>query len=103
MTVVRNFSKIKEVVAGWDNIRQMLRSGDGGALVPVVIPKDRRRLGWLIWAGLAFYTFFTVILLRPTAGGAAGALLLTLPLIAIAAYTGWRNAIVERHSHPAQL
>ena len=37
-----DFSKIKEVVAAWQNVRQLLRSGEEGQLVPVVIPKDRR-------------------------------------------------------------
>ncbi len=49
------FSKIKEVVAVWSNIRQLLRSGEDGHLVPVVIPKDRRGYGWLFWLGLAIY------------------------------------------------
>jgi regulator of protease activity HflC (stomatin/prohibitin superfamily) len=51
----RGFSKIKEAVAVWQNIRQLLRSGEDGQLVPVVIPKDRRGFGWLAVLGFAFY------------------------------------------------
>lgn len=49
------FSKIKEVVATWSNVKQLLRSGDEGKLVPVVIPKDKRGYRRLFWIGLAFY------------------------------------------------
>jgi regulator of protease activity HflC (stomatin/prohibitin superfamily) len=49
------FSKIKEVVATWSNVKQLLRSGDEGKLVPVVIPKDKRGYRRLFWMGLAFY------------------------------------------------
>src|SRR3954467_9899369 len=51
---VRQFSKIKEVVSGWSGIREFLRGGDEGELVPVVIPRDRRRYGWLFLLLLAF-------------------------------------------------
>jgi regulator of protease activity HflC (stomatin/prohibitin superfamily) len=49
------FSKIKEVVATWGKIRELLRSGEEGQLVPVVIPKDRRGYAALFWIGLAVY------------------------------------------------
>ena len=49
------FSKIKEVVATWGKIRELLRSGEEGQLVPVVIPKDRRGYAALFWIGLAIY------------------------------------------------
>src|SRR5215211_3795549 len=54
-TVARTqeFSRIKEVVSGWSGVRQYLRGGDEGQIVPVVIPKDRRRYGWLFFLGLA--------------------------------------------------
>ena len=35
------FSKIKEVVASWNEVKQLLRSGEDGNLVPVVIPKEK--------------------------------------------------------------
>jgi regulator of protease activity HflC (stomatin/prohibitin superfamily) len=51
----QDFSKIKEVVTTWNNIRQMLRSGDDGQLVPVVIPKGRRGFTWLSVAMFGLY------------------------------------------------
>src|ERR687897_1970719 len=52
---MQEFSKIKEVVSGWSGVRQYLRGGDEGQIVPVVIPKDRRRYGWLLLLGVAIY------------------------------------------------
>jgi regulator of protease activity HflC (stomatin/prohibitin superfamily) len=51
----QEFSKIKEVVTTWNNIRQRLRSGDDGQLVPVVIPKSKRGFGWLSAAMFGLY------------------------------------------------
>ncbi len=58
---VPEFSKIKEVVTGWSGVRRYLRGGEEGAIVPVVIPKDRRRYGWLFLLGLAVYTLGVAI------------------------------------------
>jgi len=90
----RDFSKIKEVVATWSNIQQLLRSGDQGYLVPVVIPKDKRSFGWLTWFALALYSFIAALFLSSSffvclgfgVGGVFGA---------IGALTLWRSAIVE--------
>ena len=51
----QEFSRIKEAVSGWSGVRQFLRGGDGGQIVPVVILKDRRRYGWLFLLGVAIY------------------------------------------------
>ena len=50
----QGMSSIKEVVSGWSDVARYLRGGDSGSLVPVVIPKDKRGLGWtsLIWFGV---------------------------------------------------
>ncbi len=89
----QGFSKIKEAVATWQSIRQLLRSGDDGYLVPVVIPKDRRRLGWLLLAALAVYVLgvggSSPWVPAALAGGVA-----FLLLLAAAAWL-WRSAIVE--------
>ncbi|GIE29888.1 hypothetical protein Ait01nite_029330 [Actinoplanes italicus] len=47
-------SSISEAVAPWSDVARLLRGGDAGTLVPVVIPKHRRRQGWLapLWLGL---------------------------------------------------
>jgi regulator of protease activity HflC (stomatin/prohibitin superfamily) len=87
------FSRIKEVVATWSNIRQYLRSGDGGHLVPVVIPKDRRGFGWLyaLAAGVfvaGFFLFISISLLPL-------AILSMFFFIALAGISLWRGAIVE--------
>lgn len=90
----REFSKIKEEVASWAGVRQYLRGGDEGYIVPVVIPKDRRRYGWLLPFGLALYllggaVFVGVGALSALAGAAA------VVLVLIAALWLWRGAIVE--------
>ncbi|GAA1707837.1 SPFH domain-containing protein [Nonomuraea bangladeshensis] len=87
----REFSKIKESVASWGDIRQLLRGGEQGQLVPVVIPKDRRGFAWmtliflaLYFAGMAALTDFTV-----------SAALLALLFLLLALVTMWRKAIIE--------
>lgn len=91
---VRQFSKIKEVVAGWSNIREYLRGGDAGELVPVVIPKDRRRYGWIYLLGFAAYLVGVAIF----GGSAALGLLVGFVaffLILVALLWLWRGAIIE--------
>ncbi|GAA2207009.1 SPFH domain-containing protein [Nonomuraea monospora] len=87
----REFSKIKESLASWGEIRQLLRGGEQGQLVPVVIPKDRRGFAWmtlvflaLYFAGMAALTGFRLV-------GTFGALLFVL----LALLTIWRKAIIE--------
>jgi regulator of protease activity HflC (stomatin/prohibitin superfamily) len=91
---VPEFSKIKEVVTGWSGVRRYLRGGDEGQIVPVVIPKDRRRYGWLFLLGLAVYalgvaTFIGSGLLT------ALTILAAVFFVALAALWLWRSAIVE--------
>ncbi|WP_219464354.1 SPFH domain-containing protein [Nonomuraea rhizosphaerae] len=87
----REFSKIKESLASWSDIRQLLRGGEQGQLVPVVIPKDRRGFAWMT------LIFFAVYL----AGMAAtGTMVLTASLAAVfflvvALIWMWRRAIIE--------
>jgi len=99
MTVAQEheFSKVKEVVSTWNNIRQLLRAGDDGHLVPVVIPKEKRGFGWLFWLVVAVYFLapalyygVTLDLGRFLAAGSLGVLFL-----AVGAFTWWRSAIVE--------
>ncbi len=96
MTTVRrqDFSKIKEMVSTWQNVQQLLRSGDDGALVPVVIPKEKRNFGWLMWFVLAFYSLVSGLFFNATfficAGIAFGGF-----LALIGAASLWRSAIVE--------
>jgi regulator of protease activity HflC (stomatin/prohibitin superfamily) len=89
----RGFSKIKEMVAVWSNIRQLLRSGDDGYLVPVVIPKDRRSFGWAFMLALALYIVATGVVSPLLPVGLA--VLPALVLVVLAAVWFWRQAIVE--------
>lgn len=90
----REFSKIKEEVASWSGVRQYLRGGDEGYIVPVVIPKDRRRYGWILPLGGAVYLLGAAAFVG--VGAIAGvAVAAAVVLIALAALWLWRGAIVE--------
>ncbi len=96
MAVTGSFSRIKEVVGTWDNIQRLLRAGDAGSLVPVVIPKDSRRMGWMIWFALAFYSLITNLLLFGFGAMGIGlAVVSVLFFSIIGAFAWWRSAIVE--------
>ncbi|MCB0116964.1 MAG: hypothetical protein KDD84_22850, partial [Caldilineaceae bacterium] len=94
MAAPNNFSRIKEMVSAWDRVQQYLRSGDGGRLVPVVIPRDRRGFGWLTVLMIAVYfagvgvVSNSVWMIVPMA--LAGGFFLLIALIWL-----WRQAIVE--------
>lgn len=94
MAVRNDFSRIKEMVSAWDRVQQLLRSGDSGKLVPVVIPRDRRGFGWLLLIMLALYFVGMGIM--------SGTLWLLIPTIILAGFLIflsfiwlWRQAIVE--------
>jgi len=90
----REFSRIKEAVAGWSEMRQILRGGQGGQSVPVVIPRDRRRNGWLIVLGVAFYLLGGALF----AGNLAISFLFAMLGIAVALLGLlwlWRGSIIE--------
>lgn len=73
----REFSRIREAVATWNRIRQLLRSGEEGQLVPVVIPKDRRRARWLLPLAIGLYLIGVAVF----SGGVFGGLALFLALL----------------------
>lgn len=89
----RAFSRIREAVATWGRIRQLLRSGEEGQLVPVVIPQDRRRARWLLPFAISFYLLGVAVF----SGGFFGLLAITLAfLFLIAAIASFiLGAIVE--------
>ena len=91
---VPEFSKIKEVVTGWSGVRRYLRGGDEGAIVPVVIPKDRRRYGWLLLLGLSVYALGVAIFIG-NGSLTALAILAAIFFVALSALWLWRSAIVE--------
>ncbi|MFV2010822.1 MULTISPECIES: SPFH domain-containing protein [unclassified Micromonospora] len=98
-------SVISEAVAPWSELAQLLRGGDAGSLVPVVIPKHRRRLGWMVplWLGLLALlsgVMFTLNGVDGLIGAAYGALagasyLAGVVLLLIGALWWWRSSIVE--------
>jgi regulator of protease activity HflC (stomatin/prohibitin superfamily) len=89
----REFSRIREAVATWSLIRQLLRSGEEGQLVPVVIPKDRRRARWLFPLAISFYLLGVAIFSGGIFGGLA--LFLALLMLIIAGISFFLGAIVE--------
>ncbi|MDR7304628.1 SPFH domain-containing protein [Haloactinomyces albus] len=92
-TQQRSFSRITDAVAAWSNIRQLIRGGDEGNLVPVVIPKDNRGIGWLVLLLAALYLAGTAAFgggVVATVAWAGAALALVLAVITL-----WRGSIVE--------
>ena len=98
-------SVISEEVAPWSDIPQLLRGGEAGTLVPVIIPKHRRRVGWMvpIWLGLLAVTCGVVAAVQDV-DGAAGDVYDTLAtttyvlgmlFLVAGALWWWRSSIVE--------
>ncbi|MCZ7413935.1 SPFH domain-containing protein [Streptomyces sp. WMMC897] len=106
-THVNRRSVISEAVAPWSEVAQLLRGGEAGTLIPVIIPRHRRRLWWMLplWLGLFALLASVMLTVREsgsdgvsdTAYGAlagfsytVGVLLLVLGLL-----WWWRSSIVE--------
>src|ERR671919_2161620 len=89
----QEFSRIKEVVSGWSGVRQYLRGGDEGQIVPVFIPKDRRRYGWLFLLGVAVY-MLGFALFSGSATLAVLAVLVAVFFFGLALLWLWRGAVV---------
>lgn len=88
-----DFSKISEALASWSEVRQLIRGGDSeGKLVPVVIPKSKRRVAWLVPLVLAIYPAGLAVL-NDVARPAFAAAALALALVAFVWL--WRGSIVE--------
>lgn len=90
----QGMSSIKEVVSSWSDVARLLRGGDSGALVPVVIPRDNRGLRWttLVWFGL--WALVSGFMLRSGNWGVAAFVVAILAFI-LAALWWWRSSIVE--------
>ncbi|MEM8860774.1 MAG: SPFH domain-containing protein [Chloroflexota bacterium] len=102
----RNFSKVKESVVGWNNVQQVLRAGDQGVLVPVVIPRDRRGYTPIFWFAVAIYSLVVAtqaLFVSNTADTAVNSGILITPFamlgffgaMGFAVFSLWRNLIVE--------
>lgn len=91
------FSRVKEVASAWQNVRTLLRSGDRGDLVPVVIPKDNRGYRFLGWFGAALF-FIISGLISVVTGGMfwfVTATFLAGLCVLIGGTSWWRQSIVE--------
>ncbi|WP_256838166.1 SPFH domain-containing protein [Ornithinimicrobium faecis] len=93
----QGMSSIKEVVSGWSDVARLLRGGDSGALVPVVIPRDNRGLRWttLVWFGL--WALVSGLMLLGSDHGTLGGLAIAVAVLSFigAALWWWRSSIVE--------
>ncbi|MBO8194769.1 SPFH domain-containing protein [Streptomyces oryzae] len=98
-------SVITEEVAPWSEIPHLLRGGEAGTLVPVIIPRHRRRVWWMVpfWLGLLAVTSGVMATAR-SGDGAAGtawdafagtAYVLGLASLVAGALWWWRSSIVE--------
>jgi regulator of protease activity HflC (stomatin/prohibitin superfamily) len=90
-------SSIKEALAGWGDVATLLRGGDQGSIVPVVIPKDSRGLRWLSLVFLAVWAGVTAALLLAEDREALGwpAVAVAVLWLLLAALWWWRSSIVE--------
>ncbi|MGW5900246.1 SPFH domain-containing protein [Streptomyces althioticus] len=100
-------SVISEAVAPWGDIARLLRGGEAGTLLPVIIPKHRRRLWWMLplWAGGYALLSGVMLTLKESGsdglGGMAAGALATLSyvvgvlLLVIGGLWWWRSSIVE--------
>ncbi|GAA0990980.1 SPFH domain-containing protein [Nocardiopsis tropica] len=100
-------SSIKESLASWGDLAGLLRGGDQGAIVPVVIPRDNRGLRWtvLLWFGFFALCSALMMTLNAFVGGVAAGVaysVLSVPTlivgvlsIAAAGLWWWRGSIIE--------
>lgn len=90
-------SSIKESLASWGEVAALLRGGDDGALVPVVIPRDSRGTRWVVLVWLAVWSIASSVLLRmnDAPGLATITLIGGIVLVLLAAVWWWRSSIVE--------
>ncbi|GGQ82723.1 SPFH domain-containing protein [Streptomyces pilosus] len=100
-------SVISEAVAPWSDIARLLRGGEADTLIPVIIPRHRQRLWWMLPLWLGAYALLTGAMLTLAGTGSGGAAGLARGAFAGLAYAGgavllligalwwWRSSIVE--------
>lgn len=90
-------SSIKEAVSGWNDVARLLRGGEQGALVPVVIPKDNRGLRWVSLLFFAAWSLVSGVLLMTADRDGLGALAVLVGVLSLvlAGLWWWRSSIVE--------
>ncbi|MDF4250239.1 SPFH domain-containing protein [Streptomyces sp. WMMB303] len=100
-------SVISEAVAPWSEIAQLLRGGEAGTLIPVIIPRHRRRLWWMLPLWLGLFALLAGVMLSLRGADAEGASDLAYGALAGLSYAlggvllvigglwWWRSSIVE--------
>ncbi|WP_156726015.1 SPFH domain-containing protein [Streptomyces apocyni] len=100
-------SVISEAVASWSEIPQLLRGGEAGTLVPVIIPRHRRKLWWMLplWASAFALLTGVMLSIKAADSGTVGDVAYGAPagfayavggvLLLIGALWWWRSSIVE--------
>ncbi|NBE54090.1 SPFH domain-containing protein [Streptomyces boluensis] len=100
-------SVISERVAAWSDIAQLLRGGEAGTLIPVIIPRHRRRLWWMLPLWLGVFALLSGVMLSLRGAGTDGVSDLAYGALAAISYIGgvvllligglwwWRSSIVE--------
>ncbi|MHC0431711.1 SPFH domain-containing protein [Streptomyces sp. O3] len=100
-------SVISEAVASWSEIPQLLRGGEAGTLVPVIIPRHRRRLWWMLplWGGVFALLCGVMLSVKEADSGAVGdvaygalaglAYAIGVVLLLVGGLWWWRSSIVE--------
>ena len=90
-------SSIKEAVSGWGDVARLLRGGESGSVVPVVIPKDNRGLRWVSLLFFAVWSVASGVALMSADDSGLGAILIVLAVVSLilAALWWWRSSIVE--------
>ncbi|MEU0220305.1 SPFH domain-containing protein [Streptomyces sp. NPDC006265] len=100
-------SVIAEAVAPWNDIARLLRGGEADTLIPVIIPRHRRRLWWMLPLWLGVYALLAGVMLSLREADSEGAADLAYGTLATLCYVAgvvmllvgglwwWRSSIVE--------
>ena len=99
-------SVITEEVAPWSDVPRLLRGGEAGTIVPVIIPRHLRRVWWMLPMWLAVFSLLTGVMLsiQDADSGAGDVALGALATVAYVlgvffllagALWWWRSSIVE--------
>ncbi len=100
-------SVISEAVAPWSDVAQLLRGGEAGTLIPVIIPRHRRRLWWMLPLWLGVFAVLTGVMATVRGADEASTSDIAYDALAGLAYASgallllvgalwwWRSSIVE--------